>query len=128
MPRVVVSKPANIDFTHDRTRKKRDPPQSLTRDRRLHGQTGHVPPVDYEINYSLTTTKPQATTTIRDIYPNRCGSDRPVSGAWCCPGKGERPRARGLFPEPSSPRLATSGRPRARGAVPDDIDFMVHRD
>ncbi|WP_428985507.1 IS3 family transposase [Streptomyces globosus] len=32
--------------------------------RRLHGEIGHVPPVEYETNYYLTTTKPQVTTTI----------------------------------------------------------------
>ncbi|MFB8123739.1 IS3 family transposase [Streptomyces bacillaris] len=32
--------------------------------RRLHGETGHIPPVEYETNYYLTTTKPQVTTTI----------------------------------------------------------------
>ncbi|WP_159040217.1 IS3 family transposase, partial [Streptomyces virginiae] len=32
--------------------------------RRLHGETGHVPPVEYENNHYLTTTKPQVTTTI----------------------------------------------------------------
>ncbi|EGX59630.1 integrase component [Streptomyces zinciresistens K42] len=31
--------------------------------RRLHGETGHVPPVEFETNYYLTTTKPQVTTT-----------------------------------------------------------------
>ncbi|MGW4551867.1 IS3 family transposase [Streptomyces violaceorubidus] len=31
--------------------------------RRLHGEIGHVPPVEYETNYYLTTTKPQVTTT-----------------------------------------------------------------
>ncbi len=31
--------------------------------RRLHGQTGHVPPVEYETSHYLTTTKPQVTTT-----------------------------------------------------------------
>ncbi|WAX77164.1 IS3 family transposase [Streptomyces sp. KMM 9044] len=30
--------------------------------RRLHGEIGHVPPVEYETNYYLTTTKPQVTT------------------------------------------------------------------
>ncbi|MFE4665187.1 IS3 family transposase [Streptomyces sp. NPDC056716] len=33
------------------------------RHRRLHGETGHVPPVEYETSYYLTTTKPQVTTT-----------------------------------------------------------------
>ncbi len=32
--------------------------------RRLHGETGHVPPVEYETNYYTELTKPQATTTI----------------------------------------------------------------
>ncbi|MFJ7593478.1 IS3 family transposase [Streptomyces sp. NPDC097617] len=32
--------------------------------RRLHGEIGHVPPVEYENSYYLTTTKPQVTTTI----------------------------------------------------------------
>ncbi|MBW5249379.1 IS3 family transposase [Streptomyces sp. P01-B04] len=32
--------------------------------RHLHGEIGHVPPVEYENNYYLTTTKPQVTTTI----------------------------------------------------------------
>jgi putative transposase len=32
--------------------------------RRLHGEIGHVPPVEYETSYYLTTTKPQVTTTI----------------------------------------------------------------
>ncbi|MFJ9951270.1 integrase core domain-containing protein [Kitasatospora sp. NPDC091207] len=31
--------------------------------RRLHGEIGHVPPVEYENTYYLTTTKPQVTTT-----------------------------------------------------------------
>ncbi|MFH8520465.1 IS3 family transposase [Streptomyces gelaticus] len=31
--------------------------------RRLHGEIGHVPPVEYETSYYLTTTKPQVTTT-----------------------------------------------------------------
>ncbi|MFC8717080.1 IS3 family transposase [Kitasatospora sp. NPDC057198] len=31
--------------------------------RRLHGEIGHVPPVEYENTYHLTTTKPQVTTT-----------------------------------------------------------------
>ncbi|MFJ7063763.1 IS3 family transposase (plasmid) [Streptomyces griseobrunneus] len=32
--------------------------------RRLHGEIGHIPPVEYETNYYLTTTKTQVTTTI----------------------------------------------------------------
>ncbi|WP_313750243.1 IS3 family transposase [Streptomyces parvus] len=32
--------------------------------RRLHGEIGHIPPVEYETNYYLKTTKPQVTTTI----------------------------------------------------------------
>ena len=32
--------------------------------RRLHSEIGHIPPVEYETNYYLTTTKPQVTTTI----------------------------------------------------------------
>ncbi|WP_192806641.1 MULTISPECIES: integrase core domain-containing protein [Streptomyces] len=32
--------------------------------RRLHGEAGHIPPVEYETNYYLTTTKPQVKTTI----------------------------------------------------------------
>ncbi|MFE0701715.1 IS3 family transposase [Streptomyces sp. NPDC058872] len=32
--------------------------------RRLHGEIGHAPPIEYETNYYLTTTKPQVTTTI----------------------------------------------------------------
>ncbi|WP_430625791.1 IS3 family transposase [Streptomyces sp. NBC_01264] len=32
--------------------------------RRLHGEIGHVPPVEYENNYCRATTKPQVTTTI----------------------------------------------------------------
>ncbi|MFF7191846.1 integrase core domain-containing protein, partial [Streptomyces sp. NPDC008222] len=32
--------------------------------RRLHGETGHIPPAEYEANYSTELTKPQATTTI----------------------------------------------------------------
>ena len=32
--------------------------------RRLHGEIGHVPPVEYENNHYLTTTKPQVTTNI----------------------------------------------------------------
>ncbi|MCX5315645.1 IS3 family transposase [Streptomyces sp. NBC_00154] len=32
--------------------------------RRLHGEIGHVPPVEYENNYYLATTKPQVTTAI----------------------------------------------------------------
>ncbi|MFE7424261.1 IS3 family transposase [Streptomyces sp. NPDC057545] len=31
--------------------------------RRLHGEIGHLPPVEYETSYYLTTTKPQVTTT-----------------------------------------------------------------
>ncbi|MGY4927213.1 IS3 family transposase [Streptomyces sp. 900105755] len=31
--------------------------------RRLHGEIGHVPPIEHETNYYLTTTKPQVTTT-----------------------------------------------------------------
>jgi putative transposase len=31
--------------------------------RRLHGEIGHVPPIEYETTYYLTATKPQATTT-----------------------------------------------------------------
>jgi hypothetical protein len=32
--------------------------------RRLHGEIGHVPPAEYEINYYTELTKPQVTTTI----------------------------------------------------------------
>jgi transposase InsO family protein len=32
--------------------------------RRLHGEIGHIPPVEYETNYYLATTKPQVTATI----------------------------------------------------------------
>ncbi|WP_327342747.1 IS3 family transposase [Streptomyces europaeiscabiei] len=32
--------------------------------RRLHGEIGHVPPVEYEANYYVESTKPQVTTTI----------------------------------------------------------------
>ncbi|MCX4869624.1 integrase core domain-containing protein [Streptomyces sp. NBC_00825] len=32
--------------------------------RRLHGEIGHIPPVGYETNHYLTTTKPQVKTTI----------------------------------------------------------------
>ncbi|WP_405668172.1 integrase core domain-containing protein [Streptomyces sp. NBC_00055] len=32
--------------------------------RRLHGEIGHVPPVEYETNYYLATAEPQVTTTI----------------------------------------------------------------
>lgn len=32
--------------------------------RRLHGETGHVPPVEYEANHYTELTKPQVTTTI----------------------------------------------------------------
>ncbi|MFI5663235.1 integrase core domain-containing protein [Streptomyces sp. NPDC051684] len=32
--------------------------------RRLHGEIGHVPPVEYETSYHLAATKPQVTTTI----------------------------------------------------------------
>ncbi|MFJ7998407.1 IS3 family transposase [Streptomyces sp. NPDC096310] len=31
--------------------------------RRLHGKIGHIPPVEYETNYYLTSTKPEVTTT-----------------------------------------------------------------
>lgn len=31
--------------------------------RRLHGETGHIPPAEYETNYYFTATKPQVTTT-----------------------------------------------------------------
>ncbi|WP_374212085.1 integrase core domain-containing protein [Streptomyces sp. PSAA01] len=30
--------------------------------RRLHGETGHVPPAEYEANYHLSANKPQVTT------------------------------------------------------------------
>ncbi len=32
--------------------------------RRLHGETGHIPPVEYETNFYTELTKPQVTTTI----------------------------------------------------------------
>jgi putative transposase len=32
--------------------------------RRLHGETGHVPPVEYEANHYMESTKPQVTTII----------------------------------------------------------------
>lgn len=32
--------------------------------RRLHSEIGHIPPVEHETNYYLTTTKPQVKTTI----------------------------------------------------------------
>ena len=32
--------------------------------RRLHGETGHVPPAEYEANHYMESTKPQVTTTI----------------------------------------------------------------
>ncbi|MET7312390.1 integrase core domain-containing protein [Streptomyces sp. NPDC005571] len=32
--------------------------------RRLHGEIGHVPPVEYEANHYMKLTKPQVTTTI----------------------------------------------------------------
>ena len=32
--------------------------------RRLHGETGHVPPAEYETNYCTELTKSQVTTTI----------------------------------------------------------------
>ncbi|MEV6058158.1 integrase core domain-containing protein [Streptomyces sp. NPDC052107] len=32
--------------------------------RRLHGEIGHIPPVEYEANYYTALTKPQVTTTI----------------------------------------------------------------
>lgn len=32
--------------------------------RRLHGETGHVPPVEYEANYYTELTEPQVTTTV----------------------------------------------------------------
>ncbi|WP_438874360.1 integrase core domain-containing protein [Streptomyces griseoloalbus] len=32
--------------------------------RRLHGEIGHVPPVEYETNHYLANTKPQVTTNI----------------------------------------------------------------
>ncbi|MFB7560098.1 integrase core domain-containing protein, partial [Streptomyces brevispora] len=32
--------------------------------RRLHGEIGHVPPVEYEANYYTELTKPQVITTI----------------------------------------------------------------
>ncbi|MFE9688021.1 integrase core domain-containing protein [Streptomyces sp. NPDC006285] len=32
--------------------------------RRLHGEIGHIPPVEYETNYYLATAEPQVTTTI----------------------------------------------------------------
>ncbi|MDV9199626.1 IS3 family transposase, partial [Streptomyces sp. Wh19] len=32
--------------------------------RRLHGEIGHIPPVEYETNHYLTTAKPQVKTTI----------------------------------------------------------------
>ncbi|MFE2427797.1 IS3 family transposase [Streptomyces sp. NPDC059373] len=43
--------------------------------RRLHGKkVGHVPPVEYEINHYMESTKPQVTTTIRDLYRTRGAS------------------------------------------------------
>ncbi|MFJ5152736.1 integrase core domain-containing protein, partial [Streptomyces sp. NPDC088353] len=32
--------------------------------RRLHGEIGHVPPVEYEANYYTELAKPQVTTTV----------------------------------------------------------------
>ncbi|MCX5233327.1 IS3 family transposase [Streptomyces sp. NBC_00233] len=32
--------------------------------RRLHGETGHAPPAEYEASYYLRTTKPRVTTNI----------------------------------------------------------------
>ncbi|MGP4052085.1 integrase core domain-containing protein [Streptomyces sp. 2A115] len=46
--------------------------------RRLHGEIGHVPPVEYEANHSMESTKPQVTTTVRDLYRTRGGSSRPT--------------------------------------------------
>gem|GEM_PF-673078 len=43
--------------------------------RRLHGEIGHVPPVEYETNYYTELTKPQVTTTICDLYRTRGGSE-----------------------------------------------------
>ncbi|MFJ4921995.1 integrase core domain-containing protein [Streptomyces sp. NPDC088725] len=36
--------------------------------RRLHGEIGHISPVEYETNYYTELTKPQVVTTIRDLY------------------------------------------------------------
>ncbi|WP_437079159.1 integrase core domain-containing protein [Streptomyces sp. enrichment culture] len=42
--------------------------------RRLHGETGHAPPVEYENNHYLATTKPQVTPNVRDLCRARNGS------------------------------------------------------
>ncbi|MFJ8545844.1 DDE-type integrase/transposase/recombinase [Streptomyces sp. NPDC093586] len=47
--------------------------------RRLHGGTGHVPPVEYENNHYLATTEPQITPNVRDLHRTRNGSTRPSS-------------------------------------------------
>ncbi|RPK44123.1 Integrase core domain protein [Streptomyces sp. ADI91-18] len=49
--------------------------------RRLHGEIGHVPPVEYEANYYTESTKPQVTTKICDLYRNRGGSGSRVPGS-----------------------------------------------
>ncbi len=42
--------------------------------RRLHGEIGHIPPVEQEVNHYLTTAKPQVTTNNGDLYGTRSGS------------------------------------------------------
>ncbi|OPC76471.1 hypothetical protein B4N89_46375 [Embleya scabrispora] len=50
--------------------------------RRLHGKTGHLPPVEYEANYYQETAKPQVTATIWDLHQTRGGSSIAVMAAW----------------------------------------------
>ncbi|MFI7357134.1 integrase core domain-containing protein [Streptomyces avidinii] len=42
--------------------------------RRLHGETGHILPVEYEANHYRVATKPQVTATIRSLHRTRNGS------------------------------------------------------
>ncbi|MFJ4679527.1 IS3 family transposase [Kitasatospora sp. NPDC088783] len=46
--------------------------------RRPHGETGHVPPVEYETSYYRTATKPLATAIICTLYRTRGGSGQAV--------------------------------------------------
>ncbi|MFE2280039.1 IS3 family transposase [Streptomyces sp. NPDC059454] len=66
--------------------------------RRLHGEIGHVPPVEYENNHYLTTTKLR---TLRDLYRTRNGSD--VHPADTSPRSPRHARARSDGLSPTSP-------------------------
>ncbi|MET7609246.1 integrase core domain-containing protein [Streptomyces avermitilis] len=56
--------------------------------RQLHGEIGHVPPVEYENNHYLATTKPQGTPNVQDLYRTRNGSRHAVRAD---PGSSEDP-------------------------------------